>query len=72
MGSLVEGDLVERLTERGIPIVDTTTRLKGRCADGGNDEFDIIAHNGEDDGRGRSQNPLRGCLKTSFFKIKHL
>ena len=32
----------------GIPIADTTTRLKGRCADGGNDEFDIIAHHGEE------------------------
>ena len=47
MESLVEGDLVELLTERGIPIADTTTRLKGKRADGGNYEFDIIAHNGE-------------------------
>ncbi|MDS4022040.1 MAG: hypothetical protein RKR03_16295 [Candidatus Competibacter sp.] len=48
MESLVEGDLVELLAQRGIPIVDTTTRLKGKRADGGNYEFDIIAHNGED------------------------
>ena len=47
MESLVEGDLVELLTQRGIPIADTTTRLKGKRADGGNYEFDIIAHNGE-------------------------
>ena len=48
MESLVEGDLVELLIQRGIPIADTTTRLKGKCADGGNYEFDIIAHNGEE------------------------
>jgi hypothetical protein len=48
MESLVEGDLVELLTQRGIPIIDTTTRLKGKRADGGNYEFDIIAHNGEE------------------------
>jgi len=48
MESLVEGDLVELLTQRGIAITDTTSRLKGKCADGGNYEFDIIAHNGEE------------------------
>jgi Holliday junction resolvase-like predicted endonuclease len=48
MESLVEGDLVALLTARGIPITDTTTRLKGKRADGGNFEFDIIAHNGEE------------------------
>ena len=48
MESLVEGDLVDLLTQRGIPIADTTTRLKGKRADGGNYEFDIIAHNGEE------------------------
>ncbi len=48
MESLVEGDLVALLTARGIPITDTTTRLKGKLADGGNFEFDIIAHNGEE------------------------
>jgi len=46
MESLVEGDLVELLTARGIAITDTTTRLKGQRADGGNFEFDIIAHDG--------------------------
>jgi hypothetical protein len=48
MESLVEGDLVALLVQRGIPIADTTTRLKGKRADGGNYEFDIIAHNGEE------------------------
>ncbi|MDZ7621737.1 MAG: hypothetical protein U5O69_04760 [Candidatus Competibacteraceae bacterium] len=48
MESLVEGDLVALLTARGIAITDTTTRLKGKRADGGNFEFDIIAHNGEE------------------------
>ncbi|EIC23452.1 hypothetical protein [Thiorhodovibrio frisius] len=46
MESLVEGDLVKILTQRGIPIADTTTRLKGKRPDGGNYEFDILAHNG--------------------------
>ncbi len=46
MESLVEGDLVSILNQRGIAINDTTTRLKGRRADGGNFEFDIVAHNG--------------------------
>ena len=48
MESLVDGDLVELLTQRGISIADTTTRLKGKCSDGGNYEFDIIAHNGDE------------------------
>jgi hypothetical protein len=47
MESLVEGDLVRLLTERGIAIADTTTRLKGKNAEGGNYEFDIIAHDGD-------------------------
>jgi Holliday junction resolvase-like predicted endonuclease len=46
MESLVEGDLVNILNQRGIAILNTTSRLKGRLADGGNYEFDIIAHNG--------------------------
>ena len=48
MESLVEGDLVNLLIQRGIPIADTTTRLKGKRPDGSNYEFDIIAHNGEE------------------------
>ena len=48
MESLVEGDLVSILNQRGIAINDTTTRLKGRRADGGNFEFDILAHNGNE------------------------
>ncbi|MBV5310673.1 hypothetical protein [Chromatium okenii] len=46
MESLIEGDLVALLRDRGILIADTTMRLKGKCPDGGNYEFDIIAHNG--------------------------
>ena len=46
MESLVEGDLVNLLVQRGIAITDTTTRLKGKRPGGGNYEFDIIAHNG--------------------------
>lgn len=48
MESLVEGDLVNLLVQRGIAITDTTTRLKGKRPGGGNYEFDIIAHNGEE------------------------
>lgn len=48
MESLVEGDLVNLLVRRGIAIADTTTRLKGKRPGGGNYEFDIIAHNGEE------------------------
>lgn len=48
MESLVEGDLVKLLQARGIAITDTSTRLKGQLADGGNYEFDILAHNGEE------------------------
>ena len=48
MESLVEGDLVNLLVQRGMAITDTTTRLKGKRPGGGNYEFDIIAHNGEE------------------------
>ncbi|TAN50423.1 MAG: hypothetical protein EPN21_08975 [Methylococcaceae bacterium] len=48
MESLVEGDLVNILNRRGLAIGDTTTRLKGRRPDGGNFEFDILAHNGQE------------------------
>jgi len=48
MESLVEGDLVKILNQRGIAISDTSTRLKGKRADGGNFEFDILAHNGHE------------------------
>ena len=48
MESLVEGDLVNILNRRGIAIGDTTTRLKGKRPDGGNFEFDILAHNGQE------------------------
>ena len=48
MESLIEGDLVNLLVRRGIAIAYTTTRLKGKRPGGGNYEFDIIAHNGEE------------------------
>lgn len=47
MESLVEGDLVRILNERGILVSDTTNRRKGR-RDGKDYEFDIIAHNGHE------------------------
>ncbi|MBB1125930.1 hypothetical protein [Thiospirillum jenense] len=48
MESLVEGDLVALLRQRDILIADTSTRLKGRTPNGGNYEFDILAHNGDE------------------------
>lgn len=47
MESLVDGDLVPILTRWGIPIQDTSTRVRGKLPDGYHYEFDIIAHNGE-------------------------
>jgi len=46
MESLVEGDLIKILNERGIKIRDTSTRRKGHYEEE-QYEFDIIAHNGE-------------------------
>jgi Holliday junction resolvase-like predicted endonuclease len=45
--SLVEGDLVKILQQRGIAVTDTTSRRKGKKR-GENFEFDIIAHNGDE------------------------
>jgi Holliday junction resolvase len=45
--SLVEGDLVRILQERGIQVHATSTRRKGSYG-GENYEFDVIAHNGEE------------------------
>lgn len=45
--SLVEGDLVRILQERGVMIRDTSRRRKGSFQ-GTNYEFDIIAHNGNE------------------------
>lgn len=47
MESLVEGDLIRLLNERGIEVHDTSMRRKG-SHNGQNFEFDIIAHNGND------------------------
>jgi Holliday junction resolvase len=46
--SLISGrHLVRLLNERNIPIVRTSRRVDGTLPDGGNYEFDIIAHNGD-------------------------
>ena len=45
--SLVEGDLVRILQERGVQVHATSTRRKGSYG-GESYEFDIIAHNGEE------------------------
>ena len=45
--SLVKGDLIRILNERGIVVEDTSERTKG-SHQGENYEYDIIAHNGEE------------------------
>lgn len=45
--TLVEGDLVKLLNERGINVVETSTRVKGNYQ-GKSYEFDIIAQNGQE------------------------
>mgnify|MGYP006293474815 CR=1 FL=1 len=45
--TLVEGDLVKLLNERGINVVETSTRVKGNY-EGKSYEFDIIAQNGQE------------------------
>jgi len=73
MESLVEGDLVNLLNARGIGITDTTTRLKGKRPDGGNYEFDILAHNGEAMVVVEVKTPLRPAdVKTFMNKLNHL
>ncbi len=47
MESLVDGDIIRILTEKGIEVHNTSTRRKGR-KDGEQFEFDIIAHNGNE------------------------
>ena len=47
MESLVEGDLIRILQERGIQVRDTSIRRKGSYH-GEQYEFDIIAHNGNE------------------------
>lgn len=47
MESLVEGDLVRILRERGIEVYETSMRVEVKRA-GFNYEFDIIAHNGDE------------------------
>ena len=46
--SLVAGDLVNLLNQRGIAVNDTVMRLKGKQPNGDQYEFDIIAHNGDE------------------------
>jgi len=45
--SLVEGDLIKLLNQRGIPVHETYERVHGNH-NGTNYEFDIIAENGEE------------------------
>ena len=73
MESLVEGDRVNLLNARGIGITDTTTRLKGKRPDGGNYEFDILAHNGEAMVVVEVKTTLRpDDVKTFMNKLDHL
>ena len=45
--SLVEGNIVEKFSERGIPVQGTTQRAK-KTFDGKQYEFDVIVHNGDE------------------------
>lgn len=45
--SLVEGDSIRLLNQKGIPVHQTQQRIKG-CCQGKNFEFDIIAINGKE------------------------
>ena len=45
--SLVEGNIVEKFSERGIPVHGTTQRAK-KTFDGKQYEFDVIVHNGDE------------------------
>ena len=45
--SLVEGNIVEKFSERGIPVQGTTQRAK-KTLDGKQYEFDVIVHNGDE------------------------
>ncbi|MEM6317167.1 MAG: hypothetical protein AAF960_05815 [Bacteroidota bacterium] len=47
MESLIEGDLLNLLQQRGLQVRDTSTRRKGNYK-GTSYEFDIIAHNGDE------------------------
>ena len=73
MEALVEGDLVPLLTQRGIPVSDTSTRLKGKRPDGGNYEFDILAHNGTEMVVVEVKTTLRpDDVKHFLYKLDHL
>lgn len=73
MESLVDGDLVPMLRQRGILVTDTTCRLKGQRADGGNFEFDIVAHNGLDVVVIEVKTTLRpDDIRKFLSKLKHI
>jgi hypothetical protein len=73
MEALVEGDLVPLLTQRGISVSDTSTRLKGKRPDGGNYEFDIIAHNGAEMVVVEVKTRLRpDDVKDFLYKLDHI
>lgn len=73
MEALVEGDLVPLLIQRGIPVSDTSTRLKGKRSDGGNYEFDILAHNGTEMVVVEVKTTLRpDDVKHFLYKLDHL
>jgi Holliday junction resolvase len=71
--SLVEGDLVNLLTARGIAITDTTSRIKGRHSVKGRFEFDIIARNGKEIVVVEVKTTLRPAhVKIFLDKLDHL
>lgn len=71
---LVEGDLVNLLNARGIPINDTSTRLKRGMPDGGRCELDIVAHSyGDEMVVVEVKTTLKpGDVKVFLDKLNHL
>jgi len=47
MESLVDGEVIKLFNEKGITVLRTSTRIKGKY-EGTDYEFDIIAHNGDE------------------------
>ena len=70
--SLVEGDLIALLRQRGIDVHHTAQRVKGNY-NGKNFEFDIIAHNGEEIVVVEVKTTLRVKHVQAFLeKLKHV
>ncbi len=73
METLVEGDLINILKDKGFDVSETATRQKGRRKDGGTFEFDIIAFNGNDVVIVEVKTTLRlDDVKEFIYKLNHI